>query len=123
MASVLIVVQLIVSVALVIIILMQKSDGGALGIGGGSSSGGLFSPRGAGDVLTRTTAILAVAFFACSLALTMLALKGKPQGSIIDTSPASNLGLPLKGVPSPKPANNPALPQVPSSPSPKIPNR
>ncbi len=80
MQAVLIVIQLIVSVALVGVVLLQKSEGGALGMGGGGSGlGGLFSPRGAADTLTRTTAFLAVLFFATSLGLTLLALHGRPQ--------------------------------------------
>ena len=68
MQTVLIVIQLIVSVALIGVVLLQRSEGGALGMGGGGSGlGGLFSPRGAADTLTRTTAILAVLFFLSSL--------------------------------------------------------
>ena len=83
MQTVLIVVQLLVSVALVIVVMLQRSEGGALGMGGGGSGlGGLFSPRGAADTLTRTTAILAVVFFLSSLALTLVALHGRPESSI-----------------------------------------
>ncbi len=95
MQTVLIIVQLIVSIALVVVVLLQKSEGGALGIGGGGGGGGLFSPRGAGDMLTRTTAILAVLFFLTSMGLTLLALHGRPQGSILDSGPAKPLTAPL----------------------------
>lgn len=112
MQSVLIVIQLFVSVAMVIVVLLQRSEGGALGMGGGGSGlGGLFSPRGAADTLTRTTAILAVLFFASSLALTILALHGRPQ-SILQTNPAG-LNQPLVGpkVPSKIPGQQaPAVP-------------
>ena len=47
----------------------------------GSGIGGLFSPRGAANTLTRTTAILAVLFFATSLGLTVLALRTHPQAA------------------------------------------
>src|SRR6202789_705432 len=80
MQSLLIVAELFISAALIVIILLQRSEGGALGMGGGGSGlGGLFSPRGASDTLTRTTAILAVLFFATSLALTLLALHGRTE--------------------------------------------
>ena len=63
MQAVLLIIQLIVSVALIGVVLLQRSEGGALGMGGGGAGlGGLFSPRGAADTLTRTTAILAIAF-------------------------------------------------------------
>jgi preprotein translocase subunit SecG len=121
MQTVLIVVQLLVSIALVIVILMQKSEGGALGIGGGGG-GGLFSARGAGDALTRTTAILAVVFFLTSMGLTLLALHGRPQSSILDSSPANPITAPITkkpGQPAPGPAKKPSVPQVPGLPSPQ----
>lgn len=63
MQTVLIVLQLFVSIALVVVVLLQKSEGGAFGMGGsGSGLGGLFSPRGAADTLTRATTILGVLF-------------------------------------------------------------
>lgn len=58
-----------IAIALVALVLMQRSEGGALGIGGG---GGLMTGRGAANVLTRTTTILAISFFATSIALTVL---------------------------------------------------
>ena len=98
MQTVLIFVELIIAVAMVIFILLQRSEGGALGIGGGSTMGGLFSPRGAGDTLTRTTAILALLFFVVCLALNLLALRGMNQGSIL-TTPEVNSAAPKPGAP------------------------
>lgn len=71
MTTVLLVIHLMITVALVGIVLMQRSEGGALGIGGGGD--GFMSGRGAANLLTRTTAILAAVFFATSLLLAMLA--------------------------------------------------
>jgi protein translocase SecG subunit len=59
--GILLVLQIIVAIALVGVILLQRSEGGALGMGGGP--GGFMTARGAGDLLTRTTAILAAVFF------------------------------------------------------------
>lgn len=70
MIVVLLLLQIVITLALVGVILMQRSEGGALGIGGGPS--GLMSGRAAGDALTRATSILAAAFFASSLLLTVL---------------------------------------------------
>lgn len=115
MQAVLIVIQLLVSVALVGTVLLQRSEGGALGMGGGGSGlGGFFSPRGAADTLTRTTAILAVMFFVTSLGLTLLALHGRPKGSIIDSVPSGT----VKTLQLQKPAPLPLGPQVPAVPSP-----
>jgi preprotein translocase subunit SecG len=114
MQSVLIAIQLLVSVALIAVVLLQRSEGGALGMGGGGSGlGGLFSPRGAADTLTRTTAILAVLFFATSLALTLLALHGRTESFLATpaNAPAQTLNF-LKNMP------HPAAPKVPSVPLP-----
>jgi preprotein translocase subunit SecG len=113
MQSVLIIIQVFVSIAMVISVLLQRSEGGALGMGGGGSGlGGLFSPRGAADTLTRTTAILAILFFVTSLSLTLLALHGRPQ-SLLDSNPAtSSQTLPgHKGSPQ---SNTQKIPVVPS---------
>lgn len=110
MQSVLIVVELFVSAGLIIVIMLQRSEGGALGMGGGGSGlGGLFSPRGAADTLTRTTAILAVLFFITCLGLNVFALRGHDERSILDTpaatqtapKPAAPLKAPAPAVPTP----------------------
>jgi preprotein translocase subunit SecG len=114
MQTVLLIIQLLVSIALVVCVLLQRSEGGALGMGSsGSGIGGLFSPRGAANTLTRTTAILAVLFFATSLGLTVLALRTHPQAaqSILDKrtpGPAQPFSLP-----------KPAKPQAPAVPKPQ----
>ncbi len=107
---VLLVFQVLVSAALVVTVLLQRSEGGALGMGGGGSGiGGLFSPRGAADTLTRTTAILAVLFFVLSMALTLLALHSRTGTSILDQKPATGT---IQTVPKPA-APRPAAPTVP----------
>ncbi|MEM7568793.1 MAG: preprotein translocase subunit SecG [Pseudomonadota bacterium] len=67
MDQILLVVQGLIALALVGTILMQRSEGGALGIGGGP--GGMMSARGAGNFLTKTTTILAVAFLGMCILL------------------------------------------------------
>ena len=98
MQAILIVVELLVAVALIVTVLLQRSEGGALGMGGGGSGiGGLFSPRGAADTLTRTTTILAALFFVTCLGLNLLALHGRNEKSFLD-SPS---GAPATTAPSP----------------------
>jgi preprotein translocase subunit SecG len=75
MQTVLLVAHLIIALALIAVVLLQRSEGGALGIGGGGGGGSLFSARGVGNTLTRTTAILAVAFFITSIGLTLLSTR------------------------------------------------
>lgn len=86
MQTVLLVVHLIIALALIGVVLLQRSEGGALGIGGGGG-GSLFSARGVGNTLTRTTAILAVIFFLTSIGLTLLA--GRTGGGSLFNNPAS----------------------------------
>ena len=83
MEAVLLTIHLIVTLALIGVILLQRSEGGALGIGG-SGGGNLFSARGAANALTRTTAILAVVFFATSIALTILSVRANKPKSVLD---------------------------------------
>ena len=79
MQTLLVFAELMIAVALIIFVLLQRSEGGALGIGGGGGGGlgGLFSPRGAADTLTRTTSILALLFFLTCIGLNLLALHGR----------------------------------------------
>ena len=84
METVVIVIHLMVVLALVLVVLLQRSEGGALGIGGGGGGGGLMSSRGTANILTRATAILAVAFFVTSLALSLIAKNTERPGSILD---------------------------------------
>ncbi|MGF1650156.1 MAG: preprotein translocase subunit SecG [Hyphomicrobiaceae bacterium] len=90
MATVVLIIHLLIAVALVGVVLMQKSEGGALGIGGGGGGGGGFlTGRGTANLLTRTTAILAVAFFCTSMLLAILAGRTSDGGSVFDRVPAS----------------------------------
>jgi len=81
MQTVIIVIHLMVIIALVALVLMQRSEGGALGIGG---AGNFLSTRSQGNVLTRTTAIMAAAFFVTSIMLTLLTRFGEKPASILE---------------------------------------
>ena len=99
-------IHLIIAIALVGTILLQRSEGGALGIGGGAG-GGLMTGRAAGNLLTRTTAILAGSFFITSMSLALIANNrtsgGSPFDKINDVAPIT---APV----------GPAEPAVPSAP-------
>lgn len=87
MEAIVLVVHLLVILSLIIVVLLQRSEGGGLGIGGGG--GGLVSVRGSANLLTRATAILAVAFFVTSLTLAILASTRMESRSIMDETPAA----------------------------------
>lgn len=73
MYTVLVVVQVLVAIALIGLVLIQHGKGADAGAAFGSgASGTVFGARGAANFLTRTTAALAAAFFATSLALAYL---------------------------------------------------
>ncbi|MGJ5036406.1 MULTISPECIES: preprotein translocase subunit SecG [unclassified Bradyrhizobium] len=84
MQTVLIVIHLMIVAVLIGTVLLQKSEGGGLGMGGGA---GFMSSRGTANLLTRTTAILALLFFLTSLALTWLAGLDRKPTSILGTLP------------------------------------
>ena len=118
MQTVLLMVHLVIAVFLIGLVMLQKSEGGALGIGGGG--GGLFSARGVGNTLTRATAILAAAFFATSIALTMLSNhKGGSTIGITSGPVQSNDidGVVATGVPAKPDTASPVLPNLPAVPT------
>ena len=119
METIILVVHLLIALGLIGVVLLQRSEGGALGIGGSGGGGGsLFSARGVGNALTRTTAYLAVAFFATSIALTVLATR-RDGGSIFGTTPTTTQ-QPADGTAPAAPAESgggSVLPQLPSAPA------
>jgi preprotein translocase subunit SecG len=86
MQTVAIVIHLMIVATLIGAVLLQKSEGGGLGVGGG---GGFMSSRGTANLLTRTTAVLAVGFFVTSLFLSWHASLGRKPTSILDSVPTS----------------------------------
>jgi preprotein translocase subunit SecG len=68
---ILLVAIILVAFAMVVVILLQRSEGGALGMSGGGP-GNFMSARGTGDLLSRTTQILAGLFFALCLTMTIV---------------------------------------------------
>ena len=105
MIVLLFVIHVLIALALIGVVLLQKSEGGALGIGGGGMSG-FMTGRSTANLLTRTTAILAVLFFATSILLVKFSTYGGPPRSIIDQGPAPG---------------SPALPVAPAAPAPAAP--
>lgn len=112
MFQVLLVAHIIVAAILVILVLLQRSEGGALGIGGGGP-GGLMSGRAAGNVLTKSTGILATAFFATSILLTVFSQNLGDKAVDFDTDvPAPAAIEPVTPAPAePQEDAAPAIPQ------------
>ncbi|MGO8864971.1 MAG: preprotein translocase subunit SecG [Alphaproteobacteria bacterium] len=121
MQAVLVVIHVILAVALIAVVLLQRSEGGALGIGGGGGMSGFMTGRGAANLLTRATAVLALCFMLTSLGLAWLAGRTPEQRSILDQP--SRHAAPIEQAPAaPAPASAPATPAAPSAPAaPKTP--
>ncbi|MDP2123033.1 MAG: preprotein translocase subunit SecG [Parvibaculum sp.] len=116
MATIILIVHLMIAIALVASVLLQRSEGGALGIGGGGD--GFMSSRGAGNMLTRTTAVLAAMFMTTSLVLGILASRGGSADSVLDrvVAPQTLSDEDLPQVPAPLGSEFPAAPE-PTEPS------
>ena len=124
MTTFLLVVHALIALALVTVILLQRSEGGGLGIGGGPG-GGMVSVRGAANLLTRATTILAVLFIGTSILLAVLAA-GTSKPKTVDTSLVPVAGAvvpaaPVEGAPAGAPADSsgslPVLPGLPGAPA------
>ena len=101
MTSVLLIIHLFVTLALIGVVLIQRSEGGGLGIGSSQGMGSFMGGRGTANLLTRTTAVLATAFMALSLALALLNRGTAGVGrSILDTAPTTSIPAPA-GQPAP----------------------
>jgi preprotein translocase subunit SecG len=109
LSTVLLIIHLFVTLALIGVVLIQRSEGGGLGIGSSQGMGSFMSGRGTANLLTRTTAVLAVIFMGLSLTLALLdrGTSAAPGRSILE-APAS--------APTPAPPP-PAAPSGPSAPT------
>ena len=84
MENILLVTNVILALILVSLILLQKSEGGALGIG--VSQENFMLSRSAGSFMTKATAIVAILFIICSLALTIISrAELTPTSSVLDS--------------------------------------
>ena len=105
MQTILSVTQVLVAIAMIAIILVQRGAGAAAGSGfGAGASGTVFGARGSGSFLTRTTSVLAAAFFVISMTMAIIA------GSTVGAPSGSDLGV-MAGIESEAAASD--LPEVP----------
>jgi len=87
-------VQMLTALSMIGLILIQHGKGADMGAAFGSgSSGSLFGASGSANFLSRTTAVLAAVFFACTLMLAYFGnLRPVESGSVLErgaqTAPA-----------------------------------
>lgn len=106
MAAVLLAVHLLLAIFLIAVVLMQRSEGGALGMGGGGGGGGgLMTSRGAGNLLTRATAIIATLFMLSSLSLAVIGESDRTAGAV-QSIPAPSPALPAEPAKPAAPTND-----------------
>jgi preprotein translocase subunit SecG len=114
----LLVLLVLVCIAMSAVILMQRSEGGALGMGGSPS--GILTVSGAGDLLTRTTSVLAALFFVLCLLLTIVQGRTHAGGSVVDKMTVKSLNASALNA-AMRPAGAPAAPAAPTSaPAPQV---
>ena len=70
METIIIVANIILAVILIILVLLQRSEGGALGLG--LSQDNFASTRTVGNILTKSTAVIASLFIISSISLVIL---------------------------------------------------
>lgn len=90
MTSVILIIHLVLALAIIGLVMVQRSEGGGLGIGGSGGLGGLATPQGTANILTRATGLCAAGFFATSLILGSLAGHTKSTSVLdqLDNTPA-----------------------------------
>ena len=113
--TIILTVQMLTAVAMIGLILVQHGKGADMGAAFGSGgSGSLFGASGSANFLSRTTAVLATTFFACTLGLAYFGnLHPASGGSVLESLP----------VAAPAVAASAVLPAVPASGAAQIPSK
>ena len=94
MMTLILVVQMLSALAMIGLVLVQHGKGADMGAAFGSGgSGSLFGATGGANFLSRTTAVLAAVFFACTLLLAYMShVRPQSSGSVLEgaavTAPA-----------------------------------
>lgn len=124
--TVLLALQMLTAIGMIGLILIQHGKGADMGAAFGSgSSGSLFGASGSANFLSRTTAVLASVFFACTLALAYFGNLRAPQSSSVleraqvappPAPPASGAALiPGTVAPAAAPASSASVPAAPAA--------
>jgi len=85
--SIVLMAHLMVATCIIIFVLLQRGKGADAGTGfGAGASGTVFGSRGTSNFFSRTTAVLAVLFFATSLTLAYFATQRTAPESLLEGS-------------------------------------
>src|SRR5688572_6285898 len=109
------IIYVLVAIAMIGFILVQRGAGAQAGSGfGAGASATVFGARGAGNFLTKSTAVLATTFFLLSLGMGIYVSRAgiarAPEGGVMDAVPAETAPAPAASleVPAAPPATAPA---------------
>jgi len=130
--NVLVAVQMLAALSMIGLILIQHGKGADMGAAFGSgSAGSLFGASGSANFLSRTTAVLAAVFFACTLALAYLSharpatggdsLLERAAGAAAPATPAAPAAPATTGSASEIPAASTAAPAAAPAKAPEAP--
>jgi preprotein translocase subunit SecG len=83
---ILLVVHVVLALGIISLVLLQKGAGASAGavLGGGGGAGSVFGASGSSNFLSKTTAILATAFFINSMVLAYMASHRDAPATVID---------------------------------------
>jgi len=83
---ILLVVHVVLALGIISLVLLQKGAGASAGavLGGGGGAGSVFGASGSSNFLSKTTAILATAFFINSMVLAYMASHRDAPSTVID---------------------------------------
>ncbi|MFO7642478.1 MAG: preprotein translocase subunit SecG [Candidatus Competibacteraceae bacterium] len=108
--TLILVAHVVIAVALIGLVLVQQGKGADAGAAfGGGSSATMFGSRGSASFLSRTTAVLATAFFLTSLTLAYFATQTSAPRSVVERVQVERAVEPPKGDEGP--SDVPQLPQ------------
>jgi preprotein translocase subunit SecG len=121
MEQLILIAHLLIALAIIGLIMLQQGKGAEMGASfGGGGSQTLFGADGGGNVLTKATAILAVAFFATSFGLAIVAKQSAQPVDEFDllvptTQQAADQELPMieDDIPAGMSAGDSDIPDVP----------
>lgn len=110
--TLLLVAHVVIAVALIALVLIQQGKGADAGAAFGSgASATMFGAQGSASFLSRTTAILATAFFLTSLTLAYVATQTSTPTSVMDRVAPQQPVIPAAPAAPAQPADVPQLPK------------
>ncbi len=114
METILLVIHVLLSISIIGLVLLQRGKGAEAGAAlGGGASATVFGASGAANFLSRTTAILATAFFISSLSLAYLASHREVSGGAVESVISTTEPAKVETQKADIPADIPVIPAEP----------